>query len=393
MTATASPSTASSSGPAAGRRRIWPWILLAGALVGIALLAGGSSDDDRSFDPASTKPYGTKALVELVSHFGADVKVTTDLPDDDTDVAVVFPGSVPGERIDALKAWVARGHTLVVADPRSDLNAVASGHSVLVDTFTEPLLERGECTIGALDNARVIKVGDEGSISTARGFPVPDRGGVCFTKPSETGNTTVAALVAVPEGRGTIVSVGAPEIFVNNLLDEADNSVVANDLLAPTRGTKVAILQRPPGSAADPSLGDLLSIGVKLGIIQLLIAFAFYAVARGRRLGKPVLELQPVQIPGSELVSAVGNLLQQTSSPDRAATVLRADVRRRLCERLGLPIEASPDVIAASIEARVGVEQETTLPLLSDLPCPTEPALLDLAAALDDLRRHVLGGA
>jgi len=132
---------------------------------------------------------------------------------------------------------------------------------------------------------------------------------------------------------------------------------------------------------------------VKLALVQLVLAFVVYAIFRGRRLGKPVLEPQPVQIPGSELVSAVGNLLQQTKSPDRAAAVLRFDLRRRLCERLGLPGTVSAEVIAASVEARTGIAQETSLPLLVDLPCTTEPQLLDLAGGLDDLRRAVLGGA
>jgi hypothetical protein len=143
----------------------------------------------------------------------------------------------------------------------------------------------------------------------------------------------------------------------------------------------------------NPSISDLVSPAVRLGIFQLVLGFVVYLFVRGRRLGKPVLEPQPVQIAGSELVSAVGNLLQQTKSPDRAAAVLRADVRRRLSERLGLPADAGPDVIAASVEARAGIEQALSFPLLADGPCPSETALLDLASGLDDLRRQVLGGA
>jgi hypothetical protein len=99
-----------------------------------------------------------------------------------------------------------------------------------------------------------------------------------------------------------------------------------------------------------------------------------------------------VPIPGSELVSAVGNLLQQTKSPDRAAAVLRADLRRRLGERLGLPPGTSPEIVAASIEARAGRPQADVLPVVADLPCPTEADLLALSARIDELRRHVLGG-
>ncbi|MBI2704702.1 MAG: DUF4350 domain-containing protein [Actinobacteria bacterium] len=395
MTATAAAPSAATSG---GRgKRVWPWVALVAGLLVVAVVAGAPNQRGRQYDPTSNDVLGTKALVELVRSYGTDVDITDVQPPADADIAIAFPGAVPVDREAALRSWVSRGNTLVVADPRSGLTPYGRESNRFTGVLVSPTLGQGDCDIAALRDAKTLKLGDEAeTVLGARRFPVPPGGQRCFTNvpgedaPSDEGQ---AAIVAVAEGRGTIVSVGTPDIFVNSLLAANDNAVVAVDLLAPQPGKRVAFLQRPPGATPDPSLSTLLSTGVKLALLQLLLAFVVYLFVRGRRLGKPVLEPQLVQIPGSELVSAVGNLLQQTKSPDRAATILRADVRRRLCERLGLPSGAAPDVIAGSVEARAGIERASSLSLLADGPCPSEAALLDLAAGLDDLRRQVLGGA
>jgi len=395
MTATRSASASTSRG-----RRVWPWLAGVVGLVLVGALAGTPNSEGRAFDPTSNGERGTKALVALLKDFDADVKVLADQPPPpDVDIAIAFPGDIPKSREDALRRWVRQGHTLVIADPSSELNPYGGESTRPVGIgFGEVEVRRGACTIDALDQANTMSLGDESfAIRSARRFAVPPGAQQCFTNVAELDEIEeqhdTAVIVSAREGQGHIVSVGAPDIFTNTLLDEADNAVIAVDLLAPRPGQTVAVLQRPAGEVEEPELADLLSTGVKLALVQLVLAFVVYAIFRGRRLGKPVLEPQPVQIPGSELVSAVGNLLQQTKSPDRAAAVLRFDLRRRLCERLGLPGTVSAEVIAASVEARTGIAQETSLPLLVDLPCTTEPQLLDLAGGLDDLRRAVLGGA
>ena len=55
-----------------------------------------------------------------------------------------------------------------------------------------------------------------------------------------------------------------------------------------------------------------------------------FALWRARRLGRPVAEVQPVEIAGSELVVAVGNLLQKSGRPETAAERLRSDLHHDL---------------------------------------------------------------
>ena len=90
--------------------------------------------------------------------------------------------------------------------------------------------------------------------------------------------------------------------------------------------------------------------------MQLAVAFGVLVLWRSRRLGRPVLEPQPVQLAGSELVVAVGELLQRAKGREQAASVLRDDLRRWLAERLGLPPATPAEVVAEAAAAarRVG---------------------------------------
>ena len=85
------------------------------------------------------------------------------------------------------------------------------------------------------------------------------------------------------------------------------------------------------GSApAATTLVDLVPTDVRQAIIQLVVAFVLLVLWAGRRLGRPVLEPQPVAVEGAELVAAVGRLLDGRRRPDEAAAAVRAATRRTL---------------------------------------------------------------
>src|SRR5690606_13723224 len=100
----------------------------------------------------------------------------------------------------------------------------------------------------------------------------------------------------------------------------------------------------------EESLLDLVPGWVGLALLQLAIAFLAYAWFRARRVGRPMAEPRPTPLAGSELVDAVGHLRRAEKSPDRSAAVLRQDLRRTLCRRLGLPPDASTDELVAVAE-------------------------------------------
>ncbi len=356
------------------------WALIVGGLLVVALVAGGPTAAGRSLDPESTDGNGTKAMVDLLRESGAAVSIRDTTPDASTDVAVLLSDSTTQDMTDELERWVDAGGTLVVADPRSSFAAVATSDTSVFGVVDRKV-ERGDCSIRALDGVDQLKPG-AGVL-----YDVAESAESCFA------STGGAFVVDTPTGDGHVVSIGSADTFTNEMLGLDDNAALAVALMAPREGTSVAVLygMTPDGGRAS-GFGELVPTGVRLALVQLALAFVLYTWWRGRRLGQPVREPQLVQIGGSELVGAVGNLMQQTHDPDRAARLLRADLRRRLAERLGLPPGSTPDVIAEVTAARSGADRAQVARAVTDIPVRTEGELLDLARDIDRIRTEVLHG-
>ena len=124
--------------------------------------------------------------------------------------------------------------------------------------------------------------------------------------------------------------------------------------------------------------------------MQLGLAAVVYALWRARRLGRPVAEPQPVALAGSDLVAAVGGLLDRAGSPGHAAEVLRADLRRFLTDRLGVPPQAGDDALAAVAAERTGVDADRLRAALGAGPVTDDAGLVALARAIDRIREEVL---
>ena len=356
------------------------WVVAGAAVLIVALVISSPGSSAAHLDPSSVQPGGTKALVELLDASGGQVSVTSAPPGSSTAVALLLVDTTSEAMTAALEQWVRAGGVLVVADPRSSFVPPAR-RAPSVFGVGATTVARGDCSIAALGGVDRVAPGD-GSVR----FDVPDGASGCLDQGSG------AFVVDQPLDRGHIVSVGGADAFTNELLGTDDNAVLAVSLLAPRPGTAVSVLWGMSATDSHRSLSSLISTGVRLGLWELVVAFVVYALWRGRRLGRPVAEGQPVQIGGSELVSAVGNLLQQSHDPDRAARLLRADLRRQLSERLGLGPGATPDVLAEVTAARTGVERDRVARAVTDLPVRTEADLLALAHDIDTIRTEVLHG-
>ena len=276
-------------------------------------------------------------------------------PAEDAEVALLFTDVLDETGTAVVEDWVMRGGTLIVADPFSSFAPEVAGTT---GSFgVAPAIDRGTCDIASLQDLAVVDPG--GAVPMT--FRQRRRAASATIRPRSPSVTTWAT--------GRVVVLGGGDLFTNERLDEADNAAVAARLLVPERGVRVALLQPGTGEgSSDRSLTDVVGIGVRLGIVQLVLGFLAYAWYRARRLGQPVVEAQPVDIAGSELVLAVGQLLQQAKSPQRAADLLRTDVRRRVAERLGLPAGMPPDDMVDVVAARTGIEPERVRAALGNGP-------------------------
>jgi hypothetical protein len=370
----------STRGGGAGRPgvgRVLPWV---GVVVGVALVvavAGRGPEEGAPLDPASPGPLGAKGLVEVLAELGGRVRVSADQPGPGTETALLLSDDLTLERRQGLLDWVRRGGTLVVADPSSGVTEVRQVGSTRIGLLDAEIERR--CDVAALR--------DVGRVAAPGGvvFEVPEGGGARACFPRNNG----AWLLVQPLGGGTVVRLGGASALVNQELGEADNGVLLASLLVPSARTAVQVLQPPLPGGGDGGLGDLIAPRVRLALWQLVVAFALLALWRSRRLGRPVAEPQPVQLPGAELVMAVGNLLQRAKGRGQAAGLLTDDLRRSLAERLGLPPSAPADLVADTVAARTGIPRERVLRTLALTTPRDEAELVALSQAIDAVRREV----
>lgn len=354
------------------RRGVLFWGGLGVAVLAVAFVAGRPSRDGPPLDPRSTGPLGTKALVVLLDELGAEVDIA-DAPGEGVgETALVLADTLTGPQRADLQRWVEAGGTLLVADPGSPL-IEADRREPFEDSFVLPR----RCDVPAL--AEVDR------IEPSSGVPLVPRAGATGCFPVLGGSFVVVE----PHGAGTVVAVGGAATFINRVIGDEDNAALAASILAPRPGTRVTVLRSAPVGAGDRSLVDLIGHRVRGAGWQLVIAFLLVALWRGRRLGRPVADPQPVEIPGSELVVAVGHLWQQGRHRDRAAAVLASDLRRTLAERLGLPRSTPDDVLARVAESRTGVSAAAVEAALAGR-AGADDALVQLATQTEQLRQEVV---
>jgi hypothetical protein len=389
VTATATAPGGTGATDRAGGRR--GFVVVGLVLVALVVVLVVAAPDRRSsgppFDPSSTDPDGTRAAMELAERLGADVDVRSSIPDGSTDVVVVFEDVLDVDAAQRLQTWTEDGGRLVLADPYSAVTPIAE--PVDVGIFDDVVtLDPDRCDLGSIGGAEAF----EPVVSPVPAFRFEVEGAVrtCY------GDGDRAALVAADAGAGTVVAFGAPRAFTNEYLDEEGNAGLFAALVVPEPGVRVAVLvPGDDGDELDPGepggLGDVLPDGALFAIAQLAVAFVVYALHRARRLGRPVPEDPPVEVAGSELVRAVGTMRQRAGERDRAAMSLRRSARLQLISRFGLPVESSPEAVAASVAARTGLDADRLSAALVDRSLPDEDALRALGAELDALVATALG--
>jgi hypothetical protein len=366
-------------------RRALPWVAVVLGVALVVAVAGRGAEEGNPLDPASPGPLGTKGLVEVLRGLGGRVTVSAGQPGTGTDTALLLSDDLTPQRRQGLLDWVRRGGTLVVADPSSGVTRVEPTGSTRFGLLDAEIERR--CAVPALRDAE--RVAAPGGVV----FEIPEGQGAPGNRPHATQacfpRNDGAWLLVQPLGGGTVVRLGGASALVNQELGEADNAILLASLLVPVEGTAVQVLQPPLPGGGTAGLGDLIAPRVRLALWQLVLAFVLLALWRARRLGRPVAEPQPVQLPGAELVVAVGNLLQRAKGRGQAAGLLTDDLRRSLAERLGLPPSTPADQVADTVAERTGIPRERVLRTLTRTTPRDEAELVALSQAADSIRREV----
>jgi hypothetical protein len=354
-------------------------VVLLAALVLVAYVARGDRAAD-PLDPSSNQPDGAKGLVDVLGEVGAEVDVVEQVPEPGTgEVALVLRDTMDDDQRRALVDWVVAGGRLVIADPLSPLTPLVVGSPDLFESRIPP----GTCDIGPLEGL------DDLESAATLTYEVGDARS-CY------GDDEQAYVVSFEQGDGVVTALGGGGPLTNELLDEGDNAPLAVALLAPEPGTSVLVLDiasaEDDGAGGDEDTNQLVGPNARHAVIQLAVAFLFYALWRAIRFGKPVLEPQPIQAEGSELVAAVGRLLQQNRSPQAAADRLRHDLRRTLEDRLGVPVDVPPEVAVDLLVDRTGLDPRAVAAAIEPTQISDDADLVEVVRAIDHVRAEVLHG-
>lgn len=398
-----------------GRRGIAVLVAVLVVAVGLGLLLRSQVDPVPPFDIDSSQPDGLRAVRLLLEQQGVRVERAPassllepqqpSVSDAPAAVVMMAPSVAAPDELEALLELADRGTLVVLGEPLPEDTADEA-----FDTMELTALEQAQLLTGRIladtpampvepEPCDIDELADLGPLDTAFAFPMPVEEGrqVCFAEPDGT------YVAREQRGSGAVVTLAAPFLWVNARLQpqkEEGGAPLANGATAVRllgEALRVTFVDPVPSPGATPtgqrSPLDLLPLPVELALAQLLGAFAIFIWWRSRRLGRPVAESLPVEIAGSELVGAVGDLLRRRGNVGRAAATLRADTRRVLCERLGLGPDPAPVALVEIVAARTGRDAAAVGAALYDdpaAPVTDGDALAQLSITLDAIRQEVL---
>ncbi|KOT28936.1 hypothetical protein ADK41_35305 [Streptomyces caelestis] len=367
-------------------------VLLIAAAVAIAVVRSDTRHGE--LDPRSADPYGSRAVAELLADRGVDTRVVTTLDQataaagPDTTLLVAVPDLLTGPQQSRLHSAVtgSGGRTVLVSAGSASVERLVPGVTADPATSLDSTLSPG-CDLPA---ARRAGTADLGGIRYTTHLTADE----CY--PSE----RLATLLRIPDpsggdSDGDTVLLGAPDILLNDRLDEHGNASLALQLL----GSRPHLVWYLP-SLADASAAseegergffDLLPSGWLWGTLQLFVAAALAALWRARRLGPLVPEKLPVAIRASETAEGRARLYRKANARDRAAGALRSATRTRLAPLVGVPVSQAhaPEALLPALSAHLQGDGQSPHTLLFGPPPGDDAALIQLADHLDALEREV----
>ncbi|WP_369196373.1 DUF4350 domain-containing protein [Streptomyces djakartensis] len=364
-------------------------LLLAGAVV-IALLRSDARHGE--LDPRSADPSGSRAVAELLADRGVDTRVVTTLDEaataagEDTTLLVAVPDLLTRRQQTRLHSAFADsgGRTVLVAPGSASVEQLAPGVTADPATSLDSALSP-DCALPAARRAGTAETGGVRYTTTHLGADT------CY--PSE----RLATLLRLPadQGDGDTVALGAPDILLNDRLDEQGNASLALQLL----GSRPHLVWYLPSLSDTSATGDddergffdLLPSGWLWGTLQLFIAAALAALWRARRLGPLVPEKLPVAIRASETAEGRARLYRKADARDRAADALRSTTRTRLAPLVGVPVTQAqtPEALLPALSSHLHGDGQDLHTLLFGPPPSDDAALIALADRLDALEREV----
>jgi hypothetical protein len=356
--------------------------VLAIVALGVLLAALRPTTRPEFLDPDSPGQQGTRALAQITRQHGTPVTVARSTAQAARELRASPDALLVVTRSERLVAGDlnllrdAPGDRLLIEPTDETLAALAPG---VARTPVGTVTPEPGCTL-----PEAIAAGNA-TFADADGYRAPPSATRCYPAQDR------ASLVRLPVNGETVTVLGSGRLLTNERLTENGDAALGMNLLA-TRSAVVWLTPGlpPPGQGARKSFTQLLPFGVKLAVLQLVIAVALVALWRARRLGPVVVERLPVIVRSAEAVEGRARLYQARRATERAAQALRAGSLERLTRLLGMPSSGGDPVeIAAALASHTGYDRAEIASALFGPPPPDDAGLVRLAGYLDALERQV----
>jgi len=329
--------------------------LASSTITGLGSGGSGASGPSSSYDTSSS---GTGALAQLLTDRGHTIdRLTTSLggatlPPRST-VFVLDPTSWNSADTHALERALSQGDRVVLGG-RPPAGGVLR---TLLGVATAPAWR----TAPAGTSHPVADLPEVAGVhtvtATGQGSFAPSSVGTGGAQPLLQGPGGVLAVVA--DGRGTLILLASSSPLHNGSLGQADDAALALDLVAP--GSPVAFDEYDHGFGRPGTGLAGLPASWRWGLGIALLAIFVWILSASRRFGPPDEPGRVTVPPRVGYVDAMATLLstRPTDQVVEAIAPVRLEARRRLCRRLGVPVDAPDDVLAARLS---GAGDVTGLP-------------------------------
>jgi hypothetical protein len=372
------------------RPSLRPLIILLAALAVLVIIAVGvalPSNDQGNPSSRSPGKLGTLAMYSWLDRLGLPVhRITGTFDLADTDLMVSYDPLTPfsSSDVDAVMSHLRAGGDAVLAmdNAGSVMNATSLLARLGVDVVAQT--SPGQATpaqpFDAADRVRSVPLG----------------GGYAFLNESplvpllKERDSVVAAVVRV-DGGGRVYLIGDTLPLSNDGLRHDDSEWFVLSLLERARGGRVAFDEFHHGEGGPAPTGVAAIFAGPVGLAAGLAAVVVFAALalNGRRLGRPLSDQRPAEVPSAATyVAAMGQLFSRSRQLGAVASRYADELKRSVGRMTGVDFHLDD----AAFVAAASLADESRATSLSALLAraralaasrPDESALLRLARDVD----------
>jgi hypothetical protein len=326
-----------------------------------------TEEDEITGDRSSYRstPFGVRAFYTLLEEKHYSVtrfeKPFTELKDRDpgTLILIALPdGHNPTEdEFSALSKWVEAGGLLIIIDREI--------HVPVGDASADTELAQSNSAVHPLQPTPLTRNVQQVQLSEYATRVKVDSRSVTY----HIGDDQAAILADAQVGKGRIVLLTDQFVVANNGISQADNVMVALNLLADLPAGKIAFDEYHHGYGASSAGGGLMSyfrgtpVPWMMAQAGLIAALAVYTY--GRRFGRPIPLRRERRTTNLEFVSSMANITRLAEASGLAMENIYSEFRKRLCRFSGVPSKIENARLAAAAARRAKLDERELNGLLS----------------------------